>query len=136
MSELLWSDEKISSEASEATDELDGSMYVRHVISQLLVKMRVDYEAALANQYQRIERFVELVNKLERKLQEATEANASCARYIADQIERIGELEAERDMPDEIMDTIRRSLISSESLNSTDDWYKRMTTALAWLDRE
>ena len=66
--ELLWDDIRISAEAGEATDELDGTVYVRHVISQLLVKMRGDYEAQLSNQYQRIERFVELVNQLEAQL--------------------------------------------------------------------
>lgn len=95
--ESLWPDERISKEAGEATDELDGSMYVRHVISQLLVKMRDDYEAQLANQYQRIERFVELVDRLERKLAEATEANTSCTIYIASQMERIAELARELD---------------------------------------
>ena len=66
--EPLWDDIRISAEAGEATDELDGTVYVRHVISQLLVKMRGDYEAQLSNQYQRIDRFVELVNQLEAQL--------------------------------------------------------------------
>jgi len=47
-SEPLWSDEQVSKEAVEATDELDGSVYVHHVILQLLLKMRADYEAQLA----------------------------------------------------------------------------------------
>jgi len=65
---ILWTNERIGVNSSEATDELDGGPYVYHVISQLLVKMRGDYEAQLANQYQRIERFVELVNQLEAQL--------------------------------------------------------------------
>jgi len=68
MSEPLWSDEQVSKEAVEATDELDGSVYVHHVILRLLLKMRADYEAQLANQYQRIEGFVELVDQLEAQL--------------------------------------------------------------------
>ena len=67
-SEPLWSDIRVSKEAVEATDELDGSVYVHHVILQLLLKMRADYEAQLANQYQRIEGFVELVDQLETQL--------------------------------------------------------------------
>ena len=67
-SEPLWSDEQVSKEAVEATDELDGSVYVHHVILRLLLKMRADYEAQLANQYQRIEGFVELVDQLEAQL--------------------------------------------------------------------
>ena len=66
--EPLWSDERIGINSSEATDELDGNAYVYHVISQLLVKIRDDYEAQLANQYQRIEGFVELVDQLEAQL--------------------------------------------------------------------
>jgi len=66
--EPLWSDIRVSKEAVEATDELDGSVYVHHVILQLLLKMRADYEAQLANQYQRIEGFVELVDQLETQL--------------------------------------------------------------------
>ena len=63
--ESLWTNERIGVNSSEATDELDGGPYRYHVISQLLVKIRGDYEAQLANQYQRIELFVELVNQLE-----------------------------------------------------------------------
>jgi hypothetical protein len=44
---LLWSDVEVSEEAEQARYELDGSLYVRHVISQSLIKMRHDYEAAL-----------------------------------------------------------------------------------------
>ena len=71
--EPLWTNERVGVNSSEATDELDGGPYVYHVISQLLVKMRGDYEAQLANQYQRIERFVELVNQLEAQLAERWE---------------------------------------------------------------
>ena len=96
MSEPLWTNERIGVNSSEAADELDGGPYRYHVISQLLVKIRGDYEAQLANQYQRIDRFVELVDQLERKLAEATEANTSCTIYIASQMDRITELEQER----------------------------------------
>lgn len=37
-------------------------------------------------------------------------------------------------LPDDVQDTIRRSLVSSESINDTHDWFKRVDKALRWLD--
>ena len=66
MSEPLWSDRRIYDEAVLRVREQKhwaGAIKVATTI-------RDDYEEQLANQYQRIERFVELVNQLEAQLAE------------------------------------------------------------------
>jgi len=98
---ILWSDERIRDRyyalvPCEANmGEMEYWNTLRDVGERVSYELRNEYEAQLSNQYQRIERFVELVDQLERKLAEATEANTSCTIYIASQMERIGDLEAQ-----------------------------------------
>ena len=62
--EPLWSDEKINWQV----DLSAASAQEAYRTKKMVRKVRDDYEAQLSNQYQRIERFVELVNQLEAQL--------------------------------------------------------------------
>jgi hypothetical protein len=96
---MLWDDKRISSEAEDAREELDGSLYVRHVISQLLWKMRTDYEVALA--------------KRDATIAELIEANNACTLHIASQMERINRFV-------ELVDQLERREIQDESQEDAD----------------
>ena len=83
----LWSNMAIGIKASEATDELDGGPYVYHAISQLLVKMRGDYEAELSNQYQRIA-------ALEAEARDWRQRHAECTTSLITEVRKTERLEA------------------------------------------
>ncbi len=74
MSEPLWSNQRIRDRyhalvPSEANmGEMEYWNVLRDVGERVSYELRNDYEAQLSNQYQRIERFVELVNQLEAQL--------------------------------------------------------------------
>jgi hypothetical protein len=72
----LWDNERIIN----ATNNASNVWEARHLYDAM-VKVRDDYQAELAT--------------LRARIEEATDANTSCARYIAGQMERIEELEAQ-----------------------------------------
>jgi hypothetical protein len=106
----LWDNERIIN----ATNNASNVWEARHLYDAM-VKVRDDYQAELAT--------------LRARIEEATDANTSCARYIAGQMERIEELEAQlaaawEPVPDDVREAMNLLLISVEYFAEHGDFYK------------
>jgi hypothetical protein len=106
----LWSEERIAKEFG------SRNMFDKYSYSyQCLFVIRDSYEQELAT--------------LRARIEEATDANTSCARYIAGQMERIAELEAQLaaawvPVPDDVREAMNLLLISVEYFAEHGDFYK------------
>jgi hypothetical protein len=106
----LWDNERIINFTNNASNVWEA----RHLYDAM-VKVRDDYQAELAT--------------LRARIEEATDANTSCARYIAGQMERIAELEAQLaaawvPVPDDVREAMNLLLISVEYFAEHGDFYK------------